>query len=401
MNRTTYLGRTTFRNEGRLFGIREDDRLSHMYIIGKTGTGKSTLLQTLAQQDVRNGAGLALFDPHGDLAEAVQEAAGQACRRDLVYLNIPDPALRWCFNPLNGIPRERRALAAAGFVEVFKKLWPDEWGPRLEHLLRNIIFTLLEVSGTLGDIPSLLSDRRYREELAVRIENPAVRHFWQTEYRNYSPAFRAVVIAPVQNKIGALLTDPLLRRILAGGTNSIDLRIVMDEGKILVVNLDKGRIGEGPAALLGALLVSYIGLLALSRSDQPEAKRRDFCVYLDEFHTFTTLALANMLAELRKYRVGMVLANQYLGQLDSEIRDAVLGNAGTIIAFRVGGQDASMLAREFAPTFSAEDLISLPRYNVYLRLMIDGETSRPFSAATLDPADPDLAIKPCGRNPTN
>lgn len=388
-NRVTYLGRTTFRNQGTLFGIRRQDRRSHTFVLGKTGTGKSTLLQTLVSQDIRSGEGFALFDPHGDLAARIRELVPLGRERGLVYLNVPDPSLQWNFNPLSDIPKDKHALAVAGFVEVFKKLWPDDWGPRLEHLLRNVIFALLEVSGNLADIPLLLTDRGYRENLVARIENPFVRAFWQKEYKGYSPAFRAVVIAPLQNKIGALLTDPVLRRILTG-RNSIDLRGIMDSGGILLVNLDKGRIGEGPAALLGAFLVSHIAFAALSRSERPETSRRDFWVYLDEFHTFTTLSLASMLAELRKYRVGMILANQYLSQLEPEIRDAVFGNTGTTIVFRVGGADAGFLAREFAPTFVAEDFLAIPRYNIYLRLMIEGETSAPFSAKTLDPRDPGL-----------
>ncbi len=388
---TVYLGRTTFRNAGILFGIRQRDRFAHSYVVGKTGTGKSTLLNMMAAQDVVAGNGFALFDPHGDLAEKVQALASVRRTADVIYLNVPNQDLRWSFNPFDGIPADKRALAAAGMVEVFKKLWPDDWGPRLEHLLRNVVFTLLESPGSsFANIPQLLTDKDYRDQVLASVTNDVVRDFWKTEYARYSPAFRAVVVAPLQNKLGALLTDPILRRILAEEGVQLDLRRIMDEGKILIVNLDKGRIGEGPASLLGSLLVSQLSLTGLSRSDQPEEERRAFWVYLDEFHTFTTLSLANMLAELRKYGVGMVLANQYLSQLEPEIRDAVFGNAGTIIAFRVGGADAGFLAREFAPTFDAEDFLSLPRFNVYLRLMIEGETSRPFSASTLDPSDADL-----------
>jgi type IV secretory pathway TraG/TraD family ATPase VirD4 len=384
----TYVGRTTFRNAGTPFGIRQQDRRSHFYVVGKTGTGKSTLLYTMAGQDVICGRGVALFDPHGDLAERLKTLASQIRNDDLIYLNVADPALTWTFNPFAGVPEDKRSLAAAGLVEVFKKLWPDDWGPRLEHLLRNVVYTLLENPGsTLGDIPPLLADKDFREQLVSSVENEAVRDFWRNEFAKYSQPFRAVVVAPLQNKIGALLTDAILRRILTEDGSRLDLRTIMDGGKVLIVNLDKGRIGEGPAAILGSLLVSHIALAGISRSDSRERERRDFFVYLDEFHTFATQSLATMLSELRKYRVGMVLAHQHLSQIDPAIRDAVFGNVGTIIAFRVGAEDAQYIARELAPTFIFTDLTSLPRYNMYLRLLIDGEQSRPFSARAIGSPD--------------
>jgi hypothetical protein len=383
-DRITYFGKTSHRNAGIHFGIRERDRRSHFYVVGKTGTGKSHLLRNMSAQDIAAGCGCALFDPHGDLVSSVRRSMATAREDDLMYLDLTDPALRWRFNPLAGIDAANRALGAAGLVEVFRKLWPDDWGPRLEHLLRNVVFTLLEIPGsTLADIPALLSDRNHRNSLVSRLENRTVRDFWFEEFNNYSPAFRAVVTAPLQNKLGALLTDPTLHRFLTESGDAIDLRSVMDEGRILLVNLDKGRIGEGPAVAIGSFLLSHIALAGIGRSDQGEENRKDFFVYLDEFQTFTTLALANMLSELRKYRVSMILANQHLSQLETEIRDAVFGNVGSLVAFRVGAADASYLSREFAPTFSATDLISLPRFHVYVRLQIDGEQSAPFSATTL------------------
>jgi hypothetical protein len=382
----TYFARTTHRNDGRRFGIKRGDRRSHMLIIGRTGTGKSSLLRTLTSQDVLRGEGFALFDPHGDLVESLLPLIPPERAGDLVYLDTPNQSRPWFFNPFAGVDPQKKALAAAGMVEVFKKLWPDEWGPRLEHLLRNVVFTLLDTPGaTLGDIPRLLSDRTWRKEVVEAVTNEEVRAFWTDEYERYSQAFRAVVAAPLQNKVGAFLTDPLLARILKGDHSSFDLRKIMDQGKILLVNLAKGKIGEGPAALLGALLVSSLSLTAFGRSDVPEDERRDFFLYLDEFHTFATLSLATMLSELRKYRVGLILAHQYFSQLETEIRDAVLGNVGTLISFRVGALDAPLLAREFSPVFDPDDLLSLPNYSVYLKLMIDGEVSRPFSARTWMP----------------
>lgn len=383
--RITYIARTNHRSAGVPFGIREKDRRSHFYIVGKTGTGKSHLLRNMILQDIAARGGCALFDPHGDLVLSVETLVPPERASDLVYLDLTDPVLRWRFNPFSGVGVENRALAAAGLVEVFKKLWPDDWGPRLEHLLRNVVFTLLEIPGsTLADIPQLLSDRTHRNSVVSRLENETVRDFWFEEFNNYSPAFRAVVTAPLQNKLGALLTDPTLRRFLTEPGTHIDLRRVMDDGKILLVNLDKGKIGEGPAVAIGSFLLSHIALSGIARSAQAEALRQDFVVYLDEFQTFTTHSLANMLSELRKYRVAMILAHQHLSQLEVEIRDAVFGNAGSIVSFRVGAADASYLAREFAPVFSAEDLIGLPRYHICVRLQINGEQSRPFSAEALD-----------------
>jgi len=354
------------------------------YTIGQTGVGKSTLLKTFMREDMEHGEGFALLDPHGDLAKEVAALVPLSRRSDLIYLDVPDESLAWHFNPFKGVPEKRRALAAAGMVEVFKKLWLDDWGPRLEHLLRNVVCTLLEAGdATLGDIPRLLLEKDFRAPIVRRVSNGVVRDFWEREYAGYSPAFRAVVTAPLLNKVAAFLIDPRLNSILTDRTSSLDLRQLMDDGKILVVNLAKGRLGEGPASLLGSLLVSHLSLAALERADQPEEARRDFYLYLDEFHTFSTLTLATMLSELRKYRLNLTLAHQYLGQLEPEIRDAVFGNAGTFIAFRVGALDAPTVAKELSPRFEAKDLISLPNFSFYLRLMIDGEPSRPFSGDIL------------------
>jgi hypothetical protein len=383
----TLLACTNTSRNDRVFGIRPQDRRSHMAIVGKTGTGKSTLLQNIVFQDILAERGGALLDPHGDLARATLKNIPQAKTQNIVLFDAADRSLRYRFNPFASVPPSQRALAAAGLVEVFKKIWSEDWGPRLEHLLRNVVFTLLErPDSSLADIPPLIADRTFRSQIVANIKDRVVKAFWTGEFEKYSPGFRAVVVAPLQNKIGALLTDPTLRRILTEPGEWLDLRRIMDEGKYLLVNLDKGRIGEGPAATLGSFLVSHLALAGVARSDTPESARRDFSMVLDEFQTFTTLSVASMLAELRKYRVGMVLANQHLSQLDPEIRDAVFGNAGTIISFRVGAADGAFLAREFAPAFSAEDFISLPRYHIYIRLLIDGEPTRPFSATTLPPA---------------
>ena len=338
----------------------------------------------MIRQDIAAGHGLAVFDPHGDLVERVLSTVPEMRKPDLIYFNVPDTTRPLGFNPLERVAPAKRALAAAGMLEVFKKIWSESWGPRLEHILRNGLLALMEQpEATLADLLRLLDDGEFRKRAAARVPNAQVRRFWLHEYEMYPARFRAEAISPVQNKVGSFLANPILHSILTQPKSSFDLRRVMDEGKILLVNLAKGKIGEDTAALLGALLVSQIGLAALSRADVNEADRRDFFLYLDEFQNFTTLSFATMLSELRKYRVSLVLAHQYLSQIDEQIRDAVLGNVGTLIAFRVGPADAEILELEFLPRFTAADLTALPNYNIYLKMMLMNKISSPFSAETL------------------
>lgn len=386
-NPIRYFARTNFRNVRRTFGIRRNDRRAHMYIIGKTGTGKSTLLETLMRQDVEGEEGTALLDPHGDLVERLLARIPERRSADLIYFNVPDRTTPLGFNPLESVPPERRALAASGILEVFKKIWADSWGPRLEHILRNALLALFDQpEATLADVLRLLDDKTFRKTAALRVTNRQVADFWLHEYEGYPARFRAEAIAPIQNKVGAFLANPILSRILLQTKSAFDLRQVMDQGKVLLVNLAKGKIGEDAAALMGALLVSRIGLAALSRADVPESERRDFYLFLDEFPIFTTGSLATMLSELRKYRLNLVLAHQYLTQLDLQVRDAILGNVGTMITFRLGVPDAEIIEKEFYPDLSATDLISLPNYQMYLKLMVDGDVTNPFSAETLGPS---------------
>lgn len=375
--------RTNHHTSNRLFGIKQADRLLHMYLIGKTGVGKSTLLETLARQDLEAGRGFALLDPHGDLVEKVAQAAGKG-RNQVVYLNAPDSACPYGYNPLRRVRDDKIPLAVSGFLETLKKLWPDAWGVRMEHVLRNTLYALLEQEDArLPDILRLYRDEAFRRLIAARLRNETVRRFWQYEFENYHFRQRADAVAPIQNKVGALLADPTLYRILVEPKIDIRVRPLMDQGGILLVNLAKGQLGEDSAHLLGGLLVSTLGLAAFSRADDPPETRRPFILYLDEFQNFTTLMLANMMSELRKFGVGLVLAHQYMHQLEPDIRHAVLGNAATLISFRVGAEDAPILAKEFQPTFDVEDLLNLPNHAIYLKLMIDGTPSRPFSATTI------------------
>jgi hypothetical protein len=382
----SYFARTNGRDPHRAFGIKQADRLSHVYVIGKTGTGKSTLLETLIRQDIDAGRGCALLDPHGDLVERIADSIPTHRAAAVVYFDVPDPKLGFGYNPLARVGPGLRPLVASGLMDVFKKMWDDSWGPRMEHILRNALLALLDQpSATMPDILLLLASKSFQERVIANIENKQVRAFWQTEFPKYSFRLQADGISPIQNKVGAFLADPKLRRILTREDGQIRLRQVMDEGKVLLVNLSQGKIGADSSSLLGGLLVTSLGSAAFSRAYLPEDQRRPFFLYVDEFQSFTTLAFANMLAELRKFGVGTVLAHQYLHQLDPDIRHAVLGNAGTLIAFRLGAYDARLIAQELEPTFDRHDLLTLPNHDIYLKLMVDGAPSTPFSAMTIRP----------------
>lgn len=379
----SFLARTNSRSRREVFGMKQSDRLSHVYMIGKTGVGKSTLLESLAIQDLVHGRGFAFVDPHGELVDRIWRSASLQDRERITYLNGPDPTQPYGYNPLRRVREDRIPLAANGLLEAMRKLWPDAWGVRMEHVLRNCLYALLEQdSASLPDILRLLSDEPYRLSIARNVKNPTVQTFWRTEFKNYSFRLRADAIAPIQNKLGALLSDPTLYRILVSPMQDIHFRALMDEGRVLLVNASKGQLGEDSAAILGSLLISTMSLAAFSRADCAPETRRPFCLYADEFQHFTTLSFVNMMAELRKYGVGLVLAHQHLDQLEPEIRHAVIGNAGTMICFRVGAEDATLLAKEMQPV-DVVDLINLPNHGIYIKLMIDGTPTRPFSAETV------------------
>lgn len=378
----TYFAKTNFRNRHVPFGIRQADRLMHMYIIGKSGTGKSTMLQQMILQDSEAFRGLCLLDPHGDLASEVIALLPESRKPDLIHFDLPDPSLPLKYNPFKRVTYEKRSLVASGIMEVFKKLWADAWGVKLEHILRNCILALLDQpEATIADIPKILLEREFRKAAIPNIENESIKDFWMKEF----PAYTRLDLLPVLNKVGGMLAHPVIRRVLVENKEEVYLRKALDEGKIIIVNLSKGYIGEDAAHILGALFISSLSSAAFSRVDTEESERRPFILYMDEFHNFTTLSLVNMFAELRKFKIGMVLAHQYMHQLDDDIRRAILGNVGTIVSFRVGTEDAQLLAKEMLPVFKLEDFISLPNYSIYLRLMIEGVPSKPFSAVSLLP----------------
>ena len=381
----SYFARTNHRGRYVPFGIKQADRLSHLYIIGKTGVGKSTLIETLARDDLAAGRGFGLIDPHGDLVDRIAKQVVSGERHRVLYLNAPDGAQPFGYNPLRKVRDDKISLAVSGLLESLRKLWPEAWGVRMEHVLRNSLFALLEQDGArLPDILRLYRDEAYRKAIARTVRNGVVRDFWLHEFERYHYRQRLDAVAPIQNKLGALLSDPTLSRILVEPKVDIHFRQIMDAGQVLLVNVSKGLLGEDTSRILGGLLLSTLALAALSRAETPE--RRPFFIYVDEFQSFTTLMLANMLPELRKYGVGMTLGNQYLHQLDPDIRSATLGNAASLIAFRVGAEDAPYLAREFQPMFDVLDLLNLPNHHFYIRLMIGGAPSRPFSACTYSPS---------------
>jgi hypothetical protein len=380
----SYFATTNARFLHRTFGIKQADRLFHAYVIGKTGTGKTTLLETLAVQDMMSGRGVAVIDPHGDLAERLVAQVPPWREHDLVYLNAPDLSQPYGYNPLRRVRADRIPMAASGLMEAFEKLWGEAWGVRMEHVLRNALYALIEFGdATLPDILRMLTDRSFQRSVIARVTNDQVRAFWAKEFPNYNPRYRQESIAPIQNKVGAFLADPRLYRMFTAPSVDLHFRQLMDEGKILVVNLARGRLGEDSANLLGALLVTTLGLAAFSRADVEEQHRPDYHVFIDEFQSFTTLSVANMVSELRKFHVGLVLAHQHLYQLETAVRHAVLGNVGTLVSFRLGPEDAYSIGREFEPVFAPQDLVNLPNHDIYLKLMIDGAPSGPFSATTL------------------
>lgn len=377
---------TTFRNQYRRFGIKTDDRRRHMYLIGKTGMGKSTVLENMIIDDIRAGRGVAVVDPHGDLAEKVIQFIPAHRIQDVIYFNPSDVNYPIAFNVVEQVDPQLRHLVASGLIGVFQKLWADSWGPRLEYILRNSILAILDYpNSTLLGVTRMLSDKSFRKKVVEQIQDPVVKAFWTKEFAGYADKFAAEAVSPIQNKVGQFLSSSLIRNIVGQVKSSIDLRDVMDSGKILIMNLSKGRIGEDNSELLGAMIITKIQLAAMSRVNISENERRDFYLYVDEFQNFATDSFANILSEARKYRLNLIMGHQYVEQLSEKVKAAVFGNVGTLVVFRVGATDAEELVKEFTPTFTEEDLVNLPKYNFCLKLMIDGVASDPFSARGLPP----------------
>jgi CxxC-x17-CxxC domain-containing protein len=382
----TIFAETNFRNERVKFGIKIDDRRKHTYAIGKTGMGKTVMLENMAIDDIQSGRGLAFIDPHGESADRLLHFIPKERKDDVIYFRPFDAEFPIAFNPLESVSEEHHHLVASGILEIFKKIWPDVWSARMEYILNNCLMALLETPGsTLLEIMRLLTDKDFRDKIVTNLKDPVVKNFWINEFARYHDKFQVEAIAPIQNKVGQFLTNPIVRNIIGQKKSSFDCRKVMDEGKILIANISKGLMGESNSALLGAMLVAKLKQAAMSRADMPAEDRRDFFLYVDEFQNFATESFADILSEARKYRLCLIISHQYIEQLPDQVKAAIFGNVGTFIVFRVGANDAEWLEKEFEPEFLANDLVNLGKYNIYLKLMIDGVASRAFSASTLPP----------------
>jgi len=385
-----YFAKTTFRDRMAKFGIKKEDRRKHMYLIGKTGTGKTTIFKNMIIQDIQNGAGVAVLDPHGDLVRELLDFIPPERVKDVVYFDPSDNEWPIGLNPMELQDTTQKNLLGSALLSAFKKHFEYSWGPRLEYLLNNAILTLLEVPGTtLLGITRILADKNYQNYIVHKVQDPVLRGFWEGEYRQLmsNQRFHTEAIAPIQNKVGRFLTSSTIRNIVGQRTSSLDLDDIMNSGKILLVNLSKGQIGEDNANLLGSLLISRMNFTAMQRARILEEERRDFYLYVDEFQNFGSGSFASILSEARKYRLNLHLTHQYIEQLPEEMQKAVFGNIGTMLVFQVGAPDAFVLEKEFAPYFTAEDLISLDRYHLYVKLSVDGMTSTPFSALSLSPPE--------------
>ncbi len=381
-----YFGLTNYRNQYRKFGVKLDDRRRHMYVVGKTGMGKTTMLENMVLNDIYAGHGVGLVDPHGDFAEKIINFIPANRVNDVVYFNPADINYPVGFNMFEMVNPEHKHLVASGLMGVFKKIWVDMWSSRMEYILNNTILALLDFPDTtLLGINRLLADNDYRERVVRNLKDPVVKAFWETEFANYNDRYKQEAVAPIQNKIGQFLSASVIRNIVAQVKSKINIREIMDTKKIFIMNLSKGRIGEDNSRLLGGMLITKIQLSAMERVDIPEKERKDFFLYVDEFQNFATESFANILSEARKYRLGLTMAHQYMEQLDEKVLAAVIGNVGSLITYRVGSTDAEILVKEFAPIFTEEDLVNLPKFNIYLKLMIDGVSSRPFSALSMPP----------------
>ena len=392
-NDIVYFAKTNFRSRERLFGIKRKDRRQHIYVIGQTGAGKSTFLKNTALQDVKSGRGICIVDPHGEFVEEVLTMIPEDRAKDVIYFNPADSEYPVGFNVLE-VPDinnpEYKPIAASSLMGIFTKIWANVWSARMEYILNNAILALLDNPGsTLLGVQRILVDKEYRKQILSNVKDPILLAFWTQEYEQYDPRFRNEAIAPIQNKVGQFLSSSLIRNIVGQPHSTLNLYDAMNQEKIILVNVSKGRIGEDNSQLLGAMVITKLQLAAMERVRIPEEERKDFYLYVDEFQNFATDSFASILSEARKYRLNLVIAHQYIGQLvtdtSTRVRDAVFGNVGTLVVFRVGAADAEFLENEFSPEVTIEDLVGLPNYRVYLKLMIDQVRSRPFSASTLPP----------------
>ena len=387
---TTFLAKTNFRGSDKVFGVKLKDRRQHIYVVGKTGTGKTVLLKNMALQDIHAGRGIGIIDPHGEFVEELIAQIPPERINDVIYFNPVDADYPIGFNVLEVPDVRYKHLVVSDLLGIFTKIWANVWSARMEYILQNCILALLDTPGTtLLGIPRILVDKEYREKIIANVKDPVVRSFWVHEYETWRDQFRNEAIVPIQNKVGQFLNTSFVRNIVGQQKSTLNIPAVMNDKKILLVNVSKGRIGEDNSQLLGAMIITKIQLAAMERVRIAEEEREDFFLYVDEFQNFATDSFASILSEARKYRLDLTIAHQYTGQLVSDtstkVRDAVFGNVGTMIVFRVGAEDAEFLEKEFEPEFMPQDIVNLPNHHIYLKLMVNGVTSRPFSAVTLPP----------------
>ncbi|MBI2430392.1 MAG: type IV secretion system DNA-binding domain-containing protein, partial [Candidatus Levybacteria bacterium] len=379
-----FFAQTDYKNKPTIFGIKTPDRRKHIYLMGKTGAGKTTLIANMAIDDIRKDRGVGIIDPHGDLSETILDYIPKRRLNDVVYLEPFDQERVFSLNVLEVHNKQQKDLVASGIVSIFNKIYKESWGPRLEYILRNVIMTLLEIpNATLVDVLSLLADAGYRKKMIPLIQDPVIKNFWEREFAQMPDKLKAEAVSPIQNKVGQFVSSKMIRNIIGQSKSSINLQQIMDEGKILILNLSQGKLGEDNASLLGAMIITQIQLAAMNRSFMKEEERKDFFLYVDEFQNFATTSFTKILSEARKYRLSLTLANQYMGQLEEDIQHAIFGNVGTLISFVVGATDAELLTLEFAEIYSQTDLVSLGKYEIVMKLSIDGMTSMPFPAKTL------------------
>ena len=379
-----FFGKTVYKNKDTIFGIKDIDRRRHIWAIGKTGTGKSTLIANMAIDDLKKDRGLAIIDPHGDLCDIILNYIPKRRINDVIYFNPADTSYPIVINPLEVSNNEEAELVVSGIVSIFNKIFGFSWGPRLEYILRNSLYTLALVpNSTLKDVPLLLTNKLFRQKIESNISDPSMLSFWRDEFDKMPERLQQEAISPILNKVGQFVTSPLIRTVIGQPKSTIKLDDVMNGGKILLANLSQGRLGEDNAALLGAMLITKFQLAAMHRVALPEEERKDFYLYVDEFQNFATGSFIKIMSEARKYRLDIMLANQYMAQIPDEVTKAILGNAGTVMTFAVGANDADILTKEFAEVFTSQDLISLGKYQIATKMTIDGQITRPFVSTTL------------------